>query len=175
MIELLPLGRVDDGLVNELGESLGKIFRTEVRTKEPVNDIVRFYDEGRDQYCSSLILQYMGSADTEGRRGSRTLAVIGEDLSTPILTFVFGEAEYNGRAAIVSYYRLRPEMYGLPANRTLVVNRLLKEAAHELGHTFGLVHCLTQHCVMHASTYVEDLELKTEKFCSTCDHLIHPA
>ena len=39
---------------------------------------------------------------------------------------------------------------------------------HELGHTFGLLHCLDPGCVMHASTYVEEIDLKSDRFCHRC-------
>jgi archaemetzincin len=38
----------------------------------------------------------------------------------------------------------------------------------ELGHTFGLVHCDDYRCVMHASTYVEDVDVKGASFCPSC-------
>jgi archaemetzincin len=39
---------------------------------------------------------------------------------------------------------------------------------HELGHSFGLVHCHTPNCVMKSSTYVEDIDLKEQGFCVSC-------
>jgi Peptidase family M54 len=60
--------------------------------------------------------------------------VAGIDLYTPILTFVFGEA-IGGPCAVVSANRLRQEFYGLPADRNILRERLLKEAVNELGHT----------------------------------------
>ena len=39
---------------------------------------------------------------------------------------------------------------------------------HELGHTFGLIHCLQPRCVMNASTYVENIDQKPAEFCSSC-------
>ena len=172
MIELVPFGRVDISLVHGLAASLGKVFRAGVCISSPVQCIDRFYDEGRSQYCSPMILQYLASNGERHWGGSRTLAIIGEDLYTPILTYVFGEAEFKGKAAIVSTYRLRPEVYGLAPDRLLVSYRLLKEAVHELGHTFGLVHCMKLECVMHASTYVEDLDLKSDKFCTDCTRVV---
>ena len=79
-----------------------------------------------------------------------------------------GEAQLNGPAAIVSITRLRNEFYGLPKNDTLLRERMEKEAIHELGHTFGLVHCRNDLCVMRPSTYVENIDLKPPQLCYSC-------
>jgi len=44
----------------------------------------------------------------------------------------------------------------------------LKESVHELGHTFGLIHCSQPGCVMNSSTYVENIDQKSSEFCSLC-------
>jgi archaemetzincin len=99
---------------------------------------------------------------------SRILGVLGEDLFIPILTYVFGEAQLGGRVAVVSYHRLQSERYGLAPDRGLLHERLLKESLHELGHLGGLIHCSDLECVMHISTYVEDIDMKPAAFCSSC-------
>ena len=63
------------------------------------------------------------------------LALTELDLYIPVLTYVFGEAQLAGDSALVSAHRLRQEFYGMPANRRLLDERLLKESLHELGHT----------------------------------------
>jgi archaemetzincin len=98
----------------------------------------------------------------------RILAVTSVDLFIPVLTYVFGEAQLGGPAAVVSTNRLRSEKYGLPPDPETLISRLEKEAVHELGHTFGLFHCSEPACVMHASTYVEEIDPKEASFCATC-------
>ena len=90
------------------------------------------------------------------------------DLYVPVLTFVFGEAQLEGRAAVVSSYRLRDELYGLPKNPERLKERLEKEAIHELAHTFGLIHCREPECVMHSYTYAEEIDFKSKNFCKAC-------
>ncbi len=94
------------------------------------------------------------------------------DLFVPVLTFVFGEAQVNGKAAVVSSYRLRDELYGLPKNPKRLKERLEKEAIHELAHTFGLIHCRNPECVMHSYTYAEEVDFKSKDFCSSCSALL---
>jgi archaemetzincin len=70
---------------------------------------------------------------------------------------------------------LRPEYYGLPADRVVLENRIEKEAIHEVGHTFGLLHCIDPTCVMHSSTYAEDIDLKSSSPCQRCLFQLFPA
>ncbi len=124
------------------------------------------FDPGRKQYNSSQLL--LGLKNLLSPRADKYLAVIDLDLFIPILTFVFGEAQLDGPMAIVSTFRLHPEFYGLPKDDLLVLQRLEKEAIHELGHTFGLRHCPDYQCVMTASTEVEEIDLKGMEFCPDC-------
>ena len=98
----------------------------------------------------------------------RVLGVTGVDLFIPVLTYVFGEAQVYGPAAVVSTHRLQPTVYGLPDDPGLFYRRLLTEAIHELGHTHGLLHCLEPGCAMGSSTYVEEIDLKRPALCPTC-------
>jgi archaemetzincin len=168
-IQLVPLGGVDPSLISELRDALEDTLRLPVAVHPLVLDLKPFYSQQRVQYNSTEILQALG-----GLMGTedKTLAVIEEDLFIPILTFVFGEAQLDGSCAVVSSHRLRNARYGLPPDPTKEFSRLLKEAVHELGHTFGLVHCSIPDCVMRASTYVEDIDLKGVSFCTSCRALL---
>jgi archaemetzincin len=99
----------------------------------------------------------------------RILGVTAVDLYIPILTFVFGEAQMGGPCAVVSSYRLRQEFYGLPADKDLLRDRLLKEAVHEIGHTLNLTHCDDYRCAMAPSHAVEWIDLKDSGLCSACE------
>jgi len=179
-IELLPLGNADRQLVRALRSPLMETFQAQVAIREMDVDLEQFCDTERIQYNSTDILNHMQRVGPNGSHAqagspvpaSRRLAVVSEDLFVPILTFVFGEAQLGGDVAVVSYHRLQNERYGLARNPDLLFDRLLKEAVHELGHAYGLVHCSTQECVMHTSTYVEDIDLKSSSFCTACSDAI---
>ena len=84
------------------------------------------------------------------------------------MNFVFGEAYKGGRVAAIYLQRLRQEFYSLESNKSLFHERIVKEAIHELGHTFGLVHCANKSCVMHFSNSLYDTDIKENKFCLYC-------
>ena len=141
-------------------------FRTKVNVSQCGFDCDAFLDLRRNQYSSSAIIEHLEK--DLATEDSRVLAITGFDLYIPVLTFVFGEARLNGRCAVVSSYRLDNKFYGLPDNPALLRERLLKEAIHELGHSFGLLHCQNQECVMKSSTYVEEIDYKSTRFCGHC-------
>ena len=147
------------------GGHLARTFRTPCRIRPETFDVSFSRDEGRGQYYSTAILQRLErAADMD----ARVLGVTACDLYVPVLTFVFGEAQLDGNCAVVSTARLQEEFYGMPGREELYRERLLKEAAHELGHTFGLRHCADWRCVMSSSHGVERLDVKGADFCASC-------
>jgi archaemetzincin len=155
-----------DPLIDELGQRLTQTFQLQVRIREPWSDPQLTYDASRGQYDSNMLLGQLLSDPSED--ALRILGVTSVDLFIPVLTYVFGEAQLGGRAAVISSNRLRSEKYGLPPDPETLISRLEKEAVHELGHTFGLLHCAEPTCVMHASTYVEEIDPKGASFCVAC-------
>jgi archaemetzincin len=69
---------------------------------------------------------------------------------------------------VVSFARLRQEFYGLAGNREVFLERAYKEALHETGHLFGLVHCPERKCAMSLATTVRQIDLKDDAYCSAC-------
>lgn len=124
------------------------------------------FEPDRNQYHSTKILKDL--VREAPHDAFRILGVIEKDLCIPILTFVYGEAQLNGVGALVSLARLRQEFYGVRPDEEIFRNRLHKEALHELGHTFGLVHCPHVECLMHLSNTILDVDRKGRTFCRHC-------
>jgi len=165
-IQLVAVGNVDRPVLEFLAAILADSLLRPVSIREGTVDPGDVYDLVRRQYHSTEILAKLvglGAAPNQ-----KILGVADVDLFIPILTFVFGEAQLGGPTALLSTYRLRQEFYGLPADEDLLYRRAEKEAIHELGHTFGLVHCRNFQCVMHYSNSIEQVDLKESAFCPDC-------
>jgi len=146
-------------------ERLAGWFGLPIREMEiPAVDFA--YDAARRQYGSIAVLE-MVLRFCPGDAG-KLLAVTERDLFVPVLTFVFGQAQLGGRAAVISLARLRQEFYGLAPNREVFVERAAKEALHETGHMFGLVHCAERSCAMSLATNVRQIDGKQAVFCAPC-------
>ena len=74
---------------------------------------------------------------------------------------------------MISLARLRPEFYGSPPDDTLFLQRAVKEAVHELGHTYGLGHCRDPRCVMFFSNTLHDTDVKGPGFCAACTNEVN--
>jgi archaemetzincin len=91
------------------------------------------------------------------------VAVTRKDLFIPILTHVYGEAQLGGKAAVISTARLMTSLESLGMSD--ILERIAKEAVHELGHTFDLRHCEDPQCIMHYCRKIEDVDRKLTRFC----------
>jgi len=164
MIELIAIGNADKAILETLRRPLEEVFAqgTRIGNRMPLSQ--EPYYHSRRQYLASVLLSLIALPDP----GDRVLAVIDVDLFTPGLNFVFGMADTAGGRALISLLRLRQEFYGLPQDKNLFRERVLKEAVHELGHTYGLGHCPDPICVMHVSNSLHDTDLKGWSFCRVC-------
>ena len=154
--------------VEELEKMLPVIsarFKAEVRLSSRHLDLTRFFNPVRSQYNANEIIKELLPL-TNG--DDKIVGVTQLDLFLPVLSYIFGQAYLGGSAALVSSYRLENIRYGLADNPKLLLERLLKGILHELGHAFGLKHCLQPGCVMVSSTYVEEIDQKSDLFCKHC-------
>lgn len=146
------------------------IFPQDIRLLEEGIDLAPAYSPERNQHHATLLLASL--LRTLPDPSSKILGITSVDLFVPVLTFVFGQAQLDGPGAILSTFRFRNEFYGLPPDGDHLLDRIIKEAVHELGHSFGPIHCPDQGCVMSSSTYVEEVDLKADWYCRACEEKV---
>ncbi len=168
-IVISPIGNVDEELINPILKEIERLFGFQTTVTPLLQDINFALDSDREQYHSTLALEKL-----EGIAPPNTIklvAITEVDLFIPILTYVYGEAQLGGISCIVSTHRLTEGIS--PINQQKAFHyRVLKEAIHELGHTFKLRHCPDNTCIMHYSRTVEDVDQKSDQFCRYCTILL---
>ncbi len=169
---VMPFAGAETLALDAVARRVALLTSRPVHLTEPLRCAESAYDPSRDQYNSRHLLQLLHEARPTS--AERIVGIASVDLFIPVLTFVFGEAQLDGSAAVVSSLRLDNRFYGLPADTARLETRLVTEVVHELGHTFGLRHCGASRCVMNRSTYVEEIDLKDESFCVQCASKVQP-
>jgi archaemetzincin len=170
---LAALGPVDPDILQRLRTKLAKILKLPVLVLPPHPLPAQTYHLTRQQYNSTQLLEFL--IDHDDSKALRILGVTAGDLYIPILTFVFGEAQVNGKAAIISLCRPRGDADGTSTPRPLLLDRLVKLSLHELGHTFGLGHCREEGCLMRFSSNLEKLDRTVIALCDYCRILLADA
>ena len=168
-IVVSPIGDVKTGHMTQVRQGISQAFGCPTEILPVLEDISFAFDAGRNQYCSTVILEALERAMPENT--VKVLAITGEDLYIPILTYVYGEAQLAGKTCIVSTYRLREDLSPLNSTDTLAA-RITKEAVHELGHTFNLRHCKDPVCTMHYCRSIKDVDRKSHELCRYCRVLL---
>ena len=175
-IGMVAIGTVDPPLLTAIADEVRRTFRHPVSMLPPAPEPAFAFDERRGQYSSVLVLRSL--LDRAQPSMIRILGVTAKDLFIPMLSFVLGQAQLNGRVAVISLARLQQQFYGFPPDPDLLQARAIKEAVHEIGHTFGLTHCTDVRCPMSLSNNVHHVDTKGHVLCTACaavfnEHLDH--
>ncbi len=167
-IIISPVGYFDAKLIGVVAQEVHRIFSYKAKIKHLIQNVDFAFDLNRNQHYSTSILERL--ADLTPSQAIKVLAVTRVDLFIPILTHVYGEAQLGGKACIISTHRLN-EGLGSETGDDFRY-RVIKEAIHELGHTFNLRHCEDHTCCMHYCRSIRDVDRKSEQLCRYCKILL---
>jgi archaemetzincin len=162
-IKLMPLGNISDDILSAIARAIKLIYKIDVRVSTPKEIPKEAYNPLRQQYLAVKVIEFLSKNFEEN-----ILAVTDKDLYAKDLSFVFGQAQFGGRIAIISIFRLDPMFYKKPFDQKLLIDRAVKEAIHEIGHTLKLDHCPNSKCVMNFSNTIFDVDKKGKNLCNMC-------
>jgi archaemetzincin len=119
----------------------------------------RWLDARRRQYNADRIVASLAERVPASSLG--LFGLMGSDLYGLGLNFVFGEALLSERAGIYSVHRFGREPRPL-------LRRALKLASHEIGHLFGIQHCVFYECVMNGTNSLAETDRRPLHLCPVC-------
>ncbi len=177
VIYLQKIGDLDKIILKKLKKKLNWFFKEFIDSVEISPDSIPLkeseYNPSRRQYNGSLTVRRLHKYSSESKH-FRTLGIIDKDIFSGELKFIFGIAiipkkqDLNSpEASLIQITRLKEGFYNRPENKSQFELRVLKEAIHELGHTFCLKHCNNK-CVMQFSNSLLEADEKPAKFCLSC-------
>ena len=168
-IIISPIGDFAPGLLDPIRGEINRIYGYPTDILTLLDDLEFAFHPGRIQYHSTPILEQLAQKAPAG--AIKVLALVEVDLFIPILTHVYGEAQLGGRACMVSTIRLNEGHNALNTQQPFL-GRIVKEAIHELGHTFNLRHCRDHTCLMHYCRNERDVDRKSDQLCRYCKVLL---
>jgi archaemetzincin len=157
ILTLQPVGEVDPSVLERIGSQLAAFGDVRIAEEKPLPRRTLGFPK---RYRAATFDRICKSSD-----GDRVIAITNVELSDPELglKMVFGHADIQGRWAVVSL----SEFGGDGEDR--LVERAVKTAVHELGHTLGLGHHdSNSECVMFFSEKLADTDRKGRDFCHEC-------
>ena len=165
-IFIAPIKFYSTLLLQNLVTELSNRFSSRIHIIDLKMNLDEFFSIDRKQYFSTQIIAEAIKLTDEFN--GKIIMLTDVDIFVPALTFIFGEAQLNGKHSILSVCRLHEEFYSGISNENLLFERTIKEALHELGHCYGLRHCTDWDCVMHSSNGIEEVDIKGNTFCHKC-------
>lgn len=180
IIYIRPIGNfsaLQKKQIQLLNEYLEIYFQLKTKTLEPIsNDVVpnsaRRMSYGHEQLLAGYLLNDVLKEEKPLNR----IALMGlselDLYPKPEWNYVFGLASYRDKVGVSSIYRLQDGEL-TSANFDLCLSRLLKISSHEIGHMFGLHHCINANCVMNGTNSMEETDRHSIRLCSVCQRKLN--
>jgi archaemetzincin len=183
---ILPLGDFKTSTAPSLAKLAGYCsayfaMQTQITGVEPLNRLrvkCRINDyTHKPQLLTTDILDWLDRR--KPRDAYAVIAVTMEDLYPGDgWNFVFGEANLHGGSGVFSFARYNPAFFGEPVDGhtpQLVLERSAKVLTHEMGHMFGIEHCVFFECNMNGANHLEESDRTPFHLCPVCLRKLHAA
>lgn len=176
-IYVQPLGdfnAAQQHLVDEVSDLLGRFYNVPVKSLPPLSlDVIpesarrRHERAPTEQLLAPYILDVL-----KPRRPHDAVALIALTTSDiypePSWNFLFGLATFDERVGVWSMARFGDA----EKQHDVVLNRMSKLAIHEMGHMFGLEHCIRHQCSMNGTNHLDETDAVPLGFCPDCEQKV---
>ncbi|MGG5209764.1 Zn-dependent protease [Chryseobacterium sp. MIQD13] len=180
-IYLQPIGEFNELQKKEIlltKEYLSRYFQLETKVLPALANTIfpktvrRISTEGQEQILAGYVLDSI----LIKRKPEDAVVFMGiteKDLfPKPEWNYVFGLASYEDGVGVTSMYRFS-DGHLSDANFNESLERLIKISSHELGHMFGISHCLNANCVMNGTNSLSETDYHFARACSLCQQKLN--
>jgi archaemetzincin len=159
-LQLVPVGPVLAAFLRELEAPIAQVLGVSAYVGKGALPQPAFaFNKDRNQYHTSSIARRLLTLKDLGT--PFILGVADVDLFVPDSTFVYGVADRESNASVMSIWRLKGEGEAWK-RRTFV------EAVHQTGHLIGLSFCEDARCAMFFASTITDAERRQLHLCNNC-------
>ncbi len=159
LLRFRGLNRDQRAVMPHVREFTATFFNTPVKVL-PVEALPRrFWSRKRKQVDADRLVRWLVGKVPDDSLG--LFAFTGLDLYAKNFGFLFGEALLHERAGIHSLHRFA-------GSRRALLERAIKISAHEVGHMFGMEHCVFYRCIMNGATSLREFDRLPLHLCPVC-------
>ncbi|MBO9693957.1 archaemetzincin [Chryseobacterium sp.] len=181
IIYIQPIGTFDELQKKEIEltrEYLTVYFQLETKILPALPNTIfpekvkRISKEGQKQILAGYVLDSI----LIKRKPKDALVLMGiteKDLfPKPEWNYIFGLASYEDGVGVTSMYRFADGRL-TDSNFNESFLRLIKISSHEIGHMFGISHCLNANCVMNGTNSLPETDYHLARACSLCQRKLN--
>lgn len=159
---LTPLGARGTKTLESIRKITARFFACETRVADPLDLPPAALRAHRGQYDAEALIAFLAK-----NRPADALVYAGvadQDLYASDLNFVFGLGDLRGGLGVYSLNRFDGEGVG----DDLFLERATGLLTHEIGHSFGLLHCIYFRCVMNGCNSLAEMDATPKHLCPVC-------
>ncbi|WP_347216307.1 archaemetzincin [Chryseobacterium sp.] len=130
-------------------------------------NVKRIFKDGQEQIWAGYVLDSF-LIKRKPKDAVILMGITERDLyPIPEWNYVFGLASYEKGVGVTSIYRFA-NGHLMDSNFNESLLRVMKISSHEIGHMFGITHCLTANCVMNGTNTLSETDFHYARACSLC-------
>ncbi|WP_079240430.1 archaemetzincin [Chryseobacterium indologenes] len=180
-IYLQPIGQFDELQKKEIAlaqQYLKTYFQLETKVLPVLPNTIfpekvkRISKEGQEQILAGYVLDSI-LIKKKPKDALVLMGITEQDLfPKPEWNYVFGLASYEDGVGVTSMYRFAGgQLTDSNFNESLL--RLIKISSHEIGHMFGISHCLNANCAMNGTNSLPETDYHLARACSLCQRKLN--